>query len=158
MRQDWDELFRQMDEWARAVDRFVSHVTGAHPPTPSFATTAWRQAVNVYETEREIVVVAELAGVNPEDVSVQFEPGRLLVSGRRREATPPNARIVHRMEIQSGPFAFQVPLPTQVDAEGAEATCQNGFLEVRLPKRQRPPEPVISVRIRATQREEGGTG
>lgn len=158
MRQDWDELFRQMDEWARAMDRFMSHVTRAHPLTLSFASTPWRPAVNVYETDGEVVVVAELAGVNPEDVSVQFEPGRLRVSGRRREAISPSARVVHRMEIQSGPFAFEVPLPARVDAEGAEAICQNGFLEVRLPKRQVAQEPIVAVRIRTEERSEGGTG
>jgi len=141
-----------MDEWARAMDRFMSHVTGAHPLTPSFATTPWRPAVNVYETDGEIVVVAELAGVNPEDVTVQFEPGRLHVSGRRREMAPPNARVIHRMEIQSGPFAFEVPLPARVDAEGAEAACHNGFLEVRLPKRSVAERRTVSVRIRSAER------
>jgi HSP20 family protein len=152
MNQEWDKLFRQMDEWMRAMDRFMAHVAGARPPTPSFIPTPWRPAINVYETEEEVVVLAELAGVDSEDVMVQFEPGRLRIWGQRREVMPERVKTVHRMEIQSGPFAFEVPLPTSVDPDRAEASCKAGLLEVRLPKRSVAQKESISVPIHPAER------
>ncbi len=152
MSQDWDELFRQMDEWTRAMDRFMDHIVGARPPAPSFALARWRPAVNVYETRDAIVVIVELAGVDPDAVTVRFEPGRLLIWGRRREALSEETQTIHRMEIQSGPFALEIPLPGEVDPEQTEASYANGFLEVRLPKRAAPSRQSITIRIPPEER------
>jgi HSP20 family protein len=95
----------------------------------------WQPAVNVYETADAIVVQAELAGVAPDEVTIQYDAGRLLVWGQRRETVPADTQAVHRLEIQAGRFAFQARPPAAVDAEAATATLQAGILEVRLPKR-----------------------
>jgi HSP20 family protein len=82
-----------------------------------------------------VVVQAELAGVEPEEITLQYDSGRLLASGRRRQIITADAQAVHRLEIQDGRFAFQTWLPAPVDAETAKATLHAGILEVRLPKR-----------------------
>src|SRR6266850_2037856 len=82
-----------------------------------------------------VVVQAELPGVSPEDVIIQYDAGRLLVWGQRREVIAPEAQALHRLEIPSGRFAFRAQLPAAVDAEAAKATLGLGILEVRLAKR-----------------------
>jgi HSP20 family protein len=141
MARDWDAFMRQMEQWATEMGRFMAHVDEARAATLSsmalapWASALWHPAVNVYETADAVVVQAELAGVAPEEVTVQYESGRLLVWGQRREAITAEAQALHRLEIQAGPFAFQTRLPAAVDAEAANATLQAGILEVRLPKR-----------------------
>ena len=141
MAQDWDAFMRQVDQWTQEIERFMAHVNKARAAPSSFmtliptASMLWRPAVNVYETLEAVVVQAELAGVDPKEVTIQCESNRLLVWGRRREAITAEAQAIHRLEIQAGPFAFQTPLPVAVDAEAAKATLHAGMFEVRLPKR-----------------------
>jgi HSP20 family protein len=141
MAHDWDAFMRQVDHWTQEIERFMAHVNKARAvPSPFMALTPmasvlWRPAVNVYETTDAVVVQAELAGVDPKEVTIQYESGRLLGWGQRREAITAEAQAIHRLEIESGPFAFQTPLPAAVDAEAAKATLHAGILEVHLPKR-----------------------
>ena len=141
MAHDWDVFMRQVDQWTQEIERFMAHMNKARAAPLSFvaltptAAMLWRPAVNVYETVDAVVVQAELAGVDSKDVTIQYEPGRLLVWGRRHETITTEAQAIHRLEIQAGPFAFQAPLPAAVDAEAAKATLHTGMFEVRLPKR-----------------------
>jgi HSP20 family molecular chaperone IbpA len=138
---NWDAFMRHVEQWAREMDRFMAHVDEARAATFSSMALApatavlWHPAVNVYETTDEVVVQAELAGVAPEEVALQYESGRLLAWGQRREIITTDAQAIHRLEIQAGRFAFQTWLPAAVDAEAAKATLQAGILEVHLPKR-----------------------
>ncbi len=132
MTHDWDAFMRQVEQWAREMERFMAHVDEARAAPLSsmalapMASVLWHPAVNVYETADAVVVQAELAGVAPEEVTIQYESGRLLVWG---------PQAIHRLEIQADRFAFQARLPAAVDAEAAKATLHAGILEVRLPKR-----------------------
>jgi HSP20 family molecular chaperone IbpA len=121
---DWDAFLQQVEQWTKEMERFMAHVDKARAATFSSITLAptaavlWRPAANVYETADAVVVQAELAGVAPEDVTIQYDSGRLLVWGQRREAITAEAQTIHRLEIQSGRFAFRAPLPGAVRARG----------------------------------------
>jgi HSP20 family protein len=158
MASDWDAFMRQMEQWTRGMERFMAHVDEARVAILSsmvLAPTAsmlWHPAVNVYETADAVVVQAELAGVEPEEVTVQYESGRLLVWGQRREIITAEAQAIHRLEIQAGRFAFQSWLPAAVDAETAKATLHAGILEVRLPKRATHRSGVIRLYLAESER------
>ncbi len=138
---NWDTFLHQVEQWTREMERFMAHVDEARAANISSMvlapTTAelWRPAVNVYETADTVVVQAELAGIASEDMTIQYESGRLLVWGQRRELITAEAQSIHRLEIQSGRFAFRVQLPAVVDAETAKATLLAGILQIHLPKR-----------------------
>jgi HSP20 family molecular chaperone IbpA len=138
---NWDTLLQQVEQWTREMEKLMAHVDEARAAMLSSMalapTTAglWRPAVNMYETADTVVVQAELAGIASEDMTIQYDSGRLLVWGQRREIITAEAQTIHRLEIQSGRFAFRVQLPVAVDAEAAKATLLAGILEVRLAKR-----------------------
>src|SRR5882724_12415302 len=137
---DWDAFLQQMEQWTKEMERFMAHVDKARAATFSSITLAptaamlWRPAANVYETADAVVVQAELPGVSPEDVTIQYDAGHLLVWGQRREVIAPEAQAHHRLEIPSGRFAFRAQLPAAVDAEAAKATLGLGLSEGRLAK------------------------
>ena len=150
MAQEWDKLVGRMDEWTRAVDRFMDRMQEAacaQQPTPSLALDCWRPAVNIYETQEKVVVLVELAGIKPGDVTVQLDPRHMLIRGQRPGIISEAVQTLHQVEIWSGPFAFQVPLPTRVDPAQAEAKYHAGLLEVRAPKRLSASQESIRVRI-----------
>ena len=148
MNQDRDRLIKQMEEWAQVVDRFLNHmhqVASAQRLMPSFALEPWRPAVNIYETEEAVVVLAELAGIDPEKTIVQLEPSRLVIQGQRPGIIPKTVTKVHQLEIRSDPFSFEVSLPRPIDPRQAEASYRDGLLEIWLPKQGNTPLPHLTV-------------
>jgi HSP20 family protein len=99
--------------------------------------TGWTPHTDILETEDDIVIVMDLAGVGKEDFRVTFEENLLKVSGMRTKRQPPGLMRYHRMEIEYGPFEklFRVP-GDLVDPGQIQAVHRNGFLELSLPKRK----------------------
>ena len=90
-------------------------------------------ATDVYESEHEVLVYMDVAGVEPDRLSVVLERERLTVFGER-EFPVLDLCCVHQLEIDYGPFQRTIVLPVPVDAEGATSICRNGYLVVRMPK------------------------
>jgi HSP20 family protein len=138
MNAEWDQLFNQMKEWAQAVEQFTEHLqriaVTQQPFNPSFSLAVWEPAVNVYETKEMVVVLVELAGVHQEDLTIEIDAEQIVIRGQRQEVLPKAAQTFHRMEIWSGAFAVQVPLPSTVDASQAQAHYRTGLLEIQVPK------------------------
>lgn len=92
----------------------------------------WRPPTDVYENEDGLVVRVELGGMRSEDFLITLMGRRLVVAGTRVDPSP--KRTYHQMEIRFGEFRAEVDLPWQVQPEDVEATYDEGFLEVRLPR------------------------
>jgi HSP20 family molecular chaperone IbpA len=138
--QGWNNLLIEMDESAREIDHLVNQthqVSETQEPCEPCATedvTCSKPAVNVYETEDTVIVLAEIAGIGPEDVIISLESDQLIIKGQRRYVIPENVQVFHPMEIWFVPFSLELPLPEGINAAQAEANYHAGFLEVRLPK------------------------
>lgn len=91
-------------------------------------------AGEVIERDQEIVVRIELPGLDKEDCTVQVEGNTLVVSGEKRFDRDTVGAHYHIMERAYGRFERSIPLPRNVDVEGAQASFKNGVLTVRLPK------------------------
>lgn len=158
MARDWLDILQEMDQWSRDLDKFMTHVTTRSHAFSSMNYLTWSPAVNIYENADSLLVLAEIAGVEAEDINIKYEGNRLLVWGQRRQLIPEDIQAVHRMEIQLGPFAFVVELPSSVTAEGAEARLEAGILQIRLPRRTAGSGGIIQVQgfRRNKELEDGG--
>ena len=103
---------------------------------------SWQPDVDVFETETSIVVRAEIAGVRSQDLSVKVDGQVLRIGGIRRAPEGSEVRRLHRMEIASGPFERRVSIPVPFERDRVSAQVAEGFLTVRLPKRNAPPHRV----------------
>lgn len=92
----------------------------------------WRPSVDVYEADGELHVVAEIAGVRDDQISVSLDDDTLRIRGERMPYCDDPQRSIHEMGILYGPFAADVYLPFAVDPESVEARYENGLLHVRL--------------------------
>ncbi len=109
---------------------------------------AWRPALEVYETEKALVIRAELAGINEEHLRVGLDGDVLTIHGKRLpesrgESDTPARRSYHEMGIPYGPFRARVALPFPVVRDAVEANYEHGVLTIVLPRAER-------VRIHAT--------
>jgi HSP20 family protein len=92
--------------------------------------------VNVFSDEDGLVVQAEVPGVQPDQLNVQVDPGRLTISGERDLDAGKDGSF-HRRERRGGRFSRVIQLPRDLDPEQADAQYRNGLLTVRLPKSSR---------------------
>lgn len=99
------------------------------------AAKAWTPRVDVEETDKEIVVKADLPGVDPKNVEISVENGVLTVRGERKEEKEDKKKNYHRVERFAGSFYRSVPLPPAADADKVTATSANGVVTVAIPKR-----------------------
>ncbi len=111
------------------------------------AESAWQPPTDVFETDQEVVVRVEVAGISADQVSLVLEGDRLLVRGRRDELPCAKRRAFRQMEIHYGLFEREIYVEGPVDASRARAAYANGFLEVVIPKTKRPRAGRIQVTI-----------
>jgi HSP20 family protein len=103
----------------------------------------WRPPTDVYETDNQVIVKVEIAGMREEDFNVSLNAQVLLISGVRRD--PAEKLAYQQMEILYGEFETEVYIPWTVDEDVINATYQDGFLSVLLPKAVPRRVPVVQM-------------
>lgn len=108
-----------------------------HPvlPLKMLSKPTWQPLTDICETDEAFLVKMDLAGVQASDVDIRLENDRLVVSGLRREQTPPGVKAHHQMEISYGRFERVLLLRARVSREQISASYDNGFLIITIPKR-----------------------
>jgi HSP20 family protein len=107
----------------------------------------WMPAMDLYETDRHLVLRADLPGVAQEDLAIEVEDGVLTVAGQRRDEQAEQGRGYLRSERAFGAFSRSLTLPKGIDPEGVVAEFDHGVLEVRVPKpeERRPRKIAVAV-------------
>ena len=96
----------------------------------------WPPNTDILETDHEILILLDLAGVKKEDIKVCHEGEMLQVTGVRMRKNIPGAKRFHRMEIDYGHFEKMFHLSPDLDIEKIKAEYRDGFLELSLPKKK----------------------
>lgn len=114
------------------IDSMLLSMLGSSTTDARNRRPLWRPPVEVFETDETLEIVAEIAGMNPEEIDIVLEGDVLTIQGERPDPCKENHRSYHIARIGYGPFAVEIRLPFQVEADAAEATYENGFLRVSL--------------------------
>jgi len=97
-------------------------------------TRTWMPPADIFETEDELVVTADLPGVDLKNIDLRVENNILTIAGERKPQETPKNGNVHRVERMYGAFARSFTLSTPVDTERVKANYKDGVLKVALPK------------------------
>ncbi|MBV8812028.1 MAG: Hsp20/alpha crystallin family protein [Acidobacteriaceae bacterium] len=112
------------------------------------ASRPWTPAVDIYETENELVMKADIPDVDPKNVGIQLENGTLTLKGERKfENEQRNGKGFHRIERSYGTFVRAFSLPDTVDGDKVKADYKNGVLTITLPKKEVAKPKTINVEI-----------
>ena len=109
------------------LNRFFSVPESGRPWTPS---------VDILENENEIVLKADVPGVNEADIDIKIEDGTLTLKGERKFADESKGKGYHRVERGYGSFVRAFALPDSVDADKVSADYKAGVLTITLPKKE----------------------
>ena len=146
----WDPM-REMRRLHRAMDWLIDDAF--LPLSRTFGWPTWFDtytdglAVDMYETEKEVVVKAALPGFAADDVDVNVTGDVLTIKAGRQEERSERRRGWHLRERRYGAYRRSLRLPVAVKSQKAEATLENGLLTIRLPKAK--PGPVHSIKVKA---------
>ena len=131
----WDP-FRELSIMQERMNRIFDDAgRGWRGDEPS-STTTWSPAVDIYETESEIMVQAELPGVDRKDITLNLEKNVLTLKGERRFEKETKQENYHRIERAYGGFSRSFSIPTTVDEDKIRADYKDGVLRVSLPKKE----------------------
>ena len=110
-----------------AVSRMLSEPRSARP---------WSPAVDILETDNELIIKADLPQVDMQDIHVELENGTLSLRGERKFEYEDKGAGYHRLERSYGSFARHFGVPDTVDPEKVKADYKNGVLTVTLAKKE----------------------
>ena len=139
---EWDEDIVRLGE---RVDDFFDRVFGLASAPRYVLSHAWRPAVDIYEVEGGVVVVAELPGVDESELGITVENERLRIAGARPLPPVADCKQPLQLEIEHGPFERVVALPGLLDADRVRARFKNGLLVIHVPLR--PDRQSVKVRV-----------
>ena len=101
----------------------------------SVVTSQWAPRVDIKEEAERFLILADLPGIDPQDVEVLMDKGILSIKGERKDETREEGDKFSRIERRYGSFHRRFALPDSADADGVTAAGSNGVLEISIPKR-----------------------
>lgn len=138
----WDKLpvFSSFqDEMNKVLDNFFNR--------ESSYGMDWRPVVDVAETESDIIVKAEIPGIDPKDIDITITGDALTLKGEKKEEKENTGKCYHRVESSYGSFKRVINLPVSVDIDKVTAEGKNGILEILLPKKEESKAKKINVKV-----------
>ena len=124
------EPFREVAALQSEMSRLMSDLVG----NGGRSNQAWAPAVDVWETEDELVYAFDLPGVARDSIGVEFEDGALTISAERNASSEVSEERFYRFERRFGTFSRTIALPQGTSDEAISADYKDGVLEVRVRK------------------------
>lgn len=130
----WDPM-RELASVREAMNRIFDDAFSRLPSLmPRREEGWWQPSVDVIDRDKEIVVRANLPGIDPQDVEVTVSENVVNIKGETKQEREAQGANYYRRERYYGAFQRSIPLDTKVEAEKAQASFKNGVLEVTVPK------------------------
>lgn len=140
----WDP-FRELTDMHRSMDLLFGDRYLRQNDDGLFA--GFSPTVDVYDNETEIVIEAELPGINEKDIAVEVKNNVLTLSGERKREQEVKEGSYHRSERSFGKFQRSFTLPDSIEMDKVNAKNRNGVLTVRLPKAPKAVAKKIAVAV-----------
>jgi len=119
----WSPFLEPFEEMDKMLSDFVPARSSGFVP-----------AVDMYEEKDNVIVETQLAGIDPDKVSISIENDVLIVKGESEKKSEVEDKNYYRKEIRRGSFYRSIPLPTHVDGDKASAVAEDGVLKINIPK------------------------
>jgi HSP20 family protein len=113
---------------------------------PAFSERTVWPAIDVADSENEIIVKAEVPGCKADDIDISVHGSTLTISGEKKAEEEKKEKGYYHLERSYGSFRREIGLPGDVNPDKIEASCKNGVLTVTLPKSER--EKAVKVKIK----------
>jgi len=130
----WDP-FRDLVTLRERMNRLFEDMAASRSEGKDLMTSTWVPSVDIFETESDVVLAAEVPGIDEKDIEIKVEDNTLTIKGERKFEKETKEENYHRIERSYGSFFRSFALPSYVDHEKIEAQFENGVLKVHMPKK-----------------------
>ena len=141
----WDP-FDEMGTLGRSMERLFDDFFTRRPDREP-AMLEWEPAIEMFETDQDVVVRAALPNIDPKQIDITVTGDAITLKGESKHEEEHTGRNYVRREFRHGSFSRTLPLPTEVKSAEAKATYKDGVLEVRIPKSERVTPRAVKVQI-----------
>ena len=148
----WDPFRDLVTRRDRMNRLFEDAVSTARSEEKDMISASWAPAVDIYEDESQLVLTAEIPGINEKDVEIKIEDNTLSIHGERKLEKETKEENYHRIERAYGSFYRSFTLPNHIDQDKIQAEHENGVLKITMPKK--PELQPRKVKILKTKNEE----
>jgi HSP20 family protein len=125
----------ELDRIGSQFEKTIEDMFRSVSPVFSTCERTWKPQTDVYETEKEIIILAEIAGVKKEDIQIEIDTQAVRIQGLREDLSRMGNTKFRLAEIQFGNFERSLVFPVQIDPDNARAAYTDGFLQINLPKK-----------------------
>lgn len=147
----WDvtpwKPFRELERVRREMDRFWDSFFEDRPARRGEEGREWLPSLDVSETDKDIVVRAEIPGIDPKDIDISLTNDLLTIKGEKQQEKEEKDENYHLVERSYGSFTRSVRIPGQVQNDKIGASYKNGILKVTLPKSEEAKKKEIKIKV-----------
>ncbi|HVP36142.1 MAG TPA: Hsp20/alpha crystallin family protein [Terriglobales bacterium] len=130
------DFFKDVRHIQEEMDLLFDHFYKMRHSPVLTSKRLWRPPTDVFETEGEVVILLEVAGMKQKDFSITLSDDILTVKGERKEKIDPSITSFRNKEINFGMFERNIYLPENINPEEIAAAYKDGFLEITIKKRR----------------------
>jgi HSP20 family protein len=130
----WDP-FRDLVTLREKMNRLFEDAVTSRGEEKDLIASTWTPAVDIYETENDLILSAEIPGIDEKDVEIKVEDNTLSIKGERKFEKETKEENYHRIERSYGSFYRSFTLPNYIDQDKIQAVHENGVLKITMPKK-----------------------
>ena len=139
------EPFRDIVTTQQDLNRLFNEIFPRRLSGEELSTYTWAPSVDIYEKDDELMLQADLPGVDPKDVEIRIEDGTLYLKGERKQQKEVKEEDYHRVERCYGAFARSFSLPGSIDEAKVKAEFKDGQLTLTMPKHEEAKPKTIKI-------------
>jgi len=129
------------------MDRLWDSFLEGKPARKAREEGEWLPSLDVSETKGDLVVKAELPGIDPKDIDISLNEGILIIKGEKKQEKEEKEEGYHLIERSYGSFTRLIRLPREVQNEKINAFYKNGVLKITLPKSEEAKKKEIKIKV-----------
>jgi HSP20 family protein len=137
--------FRDFERMRREMDRLWDSFFETGPRAGEAGE--WIPSLDMAETKNELIIKAEVPGIDPKDIDISLSDGLLTIKGEKKQEREEKEEDYHLTERTFGTFARAIQLPTEVQSDKIEATYKDGVLRITLPKSEEAKRKQIKIKV-----------
>jgi HSP20 family protein len=145
------EPFRELERMRREMDRWFGFPE--MPERRAVDLREWFPDFDLSETENELILRAEMPGIDPKDIDIALVNNTLRIKGEKKQEMEEKDENYHFVGRSYGTFARSIPLPTYVKSDNIQATYKDGVLKIVLPKSEEAKQKQIHIRVEGESQE-----
>jgi len=137
----------EFDRIRREMDRLWDPFLEGRPMRRVEDSREWHPSLDVSETKNDLVIKAELPGMDPNDIDISLNNGFLMIKGEKKQEKEEKDENYHLLERSYGSFTRSVRLPREVQSDKITASFKNGVLKITLPKPEGAKKKEIKIKV-----------